>query len=84
MSRMPILSDGELRVVNVPSPDDQSTVGSYWASGYYGFLATGDVDRLAPFDGVAIAGHRLETDPDVIEEFDDAHGPVDVRQYYKQ
>jgi hypothetical protein len=84
MSEMPILTDGELVVVDVTSPFDQSTVGSYWASGYYGFLETGDVGRLAPFEGVAIAGHPLETDPDVIEEFDDAHGPVDVRQYYKQ
>jgi hypothetical protein len=81
---MPILSDGELIVVDVPNSIDQSIVGSYWASGYYGFLATGDVHRLAPFEGVTIAGYPLETDPDVIEDFDDAHGAVDVREYYKQ
>lgn len=84
MSQMPILSDGRLVVVDVRDPVDQSTVGSYWTSGYYGFLGTGDVRRLEPFEGVMIAGYPLETDPDAIEDFDDAHGSVDVREYYKQ
>jgi hypothetical protein len=33
MSQMPILSGGRLLVVEVNDPVDQSTVGSYWASG---------------------------------------------------
>jgi hypothetical protein len=84
MSQMPILSGGKLLVVDVRDPSDQSTVGSYWTSGYDGFLATGDVRRLEPFEGVVIAGYPLETDPDAIEDFDDLHGSVDVREYYKQ
>jgi hypothetical protein len=84
MSQMPILSGGKLLVVEVDNPNDASTVGLYWSSAYDGFLATGDVGRLEPFEGVVIAGYPLEIDPDAIEDFDDVHGSVDVREYYKQ
>jgi hypothetical protein len=84
VAQMPILSGGELRVVEVTDPSEQSLVGSYWSAGFDGFLETGDVGRLAPFVGVTAAGLPLETDPDVIEGFYFDHGPVDVREYYKQ
>ena len=84
MSRMPILTRGELIEVEVSDPSEQSLVGSYWASGFDGFLSTGDAARLAPFEGQTVAGHPLETDSDAIEDFYLSHGPVDVREYYKQ
>jgi hypothetical protein len=84
MAQMPILSGGELLVVEVVDPGEQSLAGSYWSAGFDGYLETGDLSRLDPFVGQAIAGFPLETDPDAIEDFYYAHGPVDVREYYKQ
>jgi hypothetical protein len=42
-------------------------VGAYW-NAVSQFLKTGDVRLLARFEGKAVAGHVLETDPDVLEE----------------
>lgn len=73
----------ELTIVEVDR-GDASYLGSYWASGYRGFLATGDSHRLAPFRGDVVGGLPLMTDPDLIEEFDEDFGQVDVREIYEQ
>lgn len=84
---MPADDDGSdwaaVAVVDVDR-SDASYLGSYWASGYRGFLATGDVRHLAPFEGDLVAGLPLMTDPGLIEEFDEEFGQVDVAQIYEQ
>lgn len=72
--------DGVIDVPIEAGSDDASTLGSYW-NAIQQFLDTGNVEVLAPFQGVfvgglrvrvlsqdvIVGGHRLETDPDWIE-----------------
>jgi len=83
MPQVPILTSGGLLVVDVTDPDEASLAGKYWSSGYEGFIETGDVGYLAPFEYETVAGYPLETDPDVIEDFYFDHGPIDVAEYYR-
>ncbi len=84
MSRWPILSRGELVEVEVTDPDEESLAGTYWNVAYDLFLSTGNAGLLVQFRGQTVVGYPLETNPDVIEGFYFSHGPVDVREYYKQ
>jgi len=53
-------------VVEMYTDEEASTLGSYWnAVGRY--RDNGDTSRLVDFEGVTIAGHRLETDTDEID-----------------
>ena len=63
--------------------DDASWAGSYWSSGYAGFLETGDVSKLDLYRGVTVGGYPLMTDPDLIEDFYSAYGHVDFQEYYQ-
>jgi hypothetical protein len=63
--------------------EEASVAGSYWSYGYAGFLATGDTDRLDLFRDQKVGGHRLMTDPDLIEDFYYAHGHIDFQEYYQ-
>jgi hypothetical protein len=68
MAEMWVLTDGELRVVEVSDAAEASLLGDYWnAVGLY--WRTGDTARLEAFTGDAVRGRFLETDPDVIDEF---------------
>lgn len=62
---------------------EASWAGSYWSGGYAGFLETGDPARLDPYRALTIGGYPLMTDPELIEEFYNAHGHVDFQEYYQ-
>ena len=56
-------------VIDAPvevGPGEASLLGSYW-NAIRQFLETGEMDLLEPFEGVVVAGHVLETEPDWIE-----------------
>ncbi len=87
LSQMPEPEDGgdwaELVTANVDDGVEASVAGSYWQSGFDGFLATGDEQALAEFQGKVVAGFPLMTDPDLVEAWYFDHGPVDVAEYYR-
>jgi len=63
------------------SEPEASVIGRYW-NAVGAFLATGDVEVLAPFVGVIVGDHILETDPDVIEAF--GGEPDDWESIYRE
>jgi hypothetical protein len=69
MSRMPLLSNGELKIIEVSSPEAKQWISNYWGIAVDHFLDTGDQSLLAPFAGRRIKGLPFETDPEAIEEF---------------
>lgn len=69
MSRMPILTGGQLVIVEVDSPETMSLIGRYWGQGIKDFIETGDEERLRTFRGYVVGDRLLETDPDAIEAF---------------
>jgi len=62
---------------------EASWAGSYWSGGYDGFPETGDSSRLDQYRDVSVGGFPLMTDPDLIEDFYDAHGHIDFQEYYQ-
>lgn len=66
---MPMFSRGELREVEVTSPEAKTTIARYWGDAVQHFLATGETDRLEPYRRRSVLGLPFETDPDVIEDF---------------
>ncbi len=66
---MPILSEGELHVVDVETDDDKRLIAEYFGSAVQHFLDTGDTSHLDPFRDRQVAGLPFETDPDVIEDW---------------
>ncbi len=70
-------------VIDVPvgaGTGDASTVGTYW-NAVQQFLASGDESALKTFDGVSVAGHRLETDASWIEYWAES-GQLDFEEIY--
>ena len=67
--------------MDLPNPDDRSTVGGHWSAvGHY--TDRGYTDRLSEYEGVAVGdGVELETDPDAIDEFWSA-GELDFLEVY--
>jgi hypothetical protein len=57
-----------------------SLVGEHWAAVKH-YLLTGDVSLLAAFDGVVVAGIALETDPEVIDEWE-RRGELEIDDIY--
>lgn len=74
----------ELYVVETRDPREASLAASYWSSGYRGFLATGDPQRLYAFDGETVAGLPLMTDPSLVEDFYFDFGHVDFAEIYQR
>jgi hypothetical protein len=72
----------DIVVVDVDD-EEASWAGSYWSSGYAGFLETGDTERLDFFRRTSVGGYPLMTNPDLIEDFYYAHGHVDFQEYYQ-
>ncbi len=62
-----IVSDGRTMQVDVRGSRQATVVSAYW-NAVSRFLETGDIRLLARFEGKTVAGHVLETDPDVLEE----------------
>ncbi len=62
-----IVSDGHTMQVDVRGSRQAAVVAAYW-NAVSRFLETGDLRLLAKFEGKTVAGHLLETDPDVLEE----------------
>ena len=67
LRQMVILSEGQAMRVDVRGSRQAAAVATYWNS-VSRFLEIGDIRLLANFEGKTIAGHVLETDPDVLEE----------------
>lgn len=82
MSRMRILTNTGVEVVDVFDRETASVIGTYW-NDITRFLGTGDVSVLDPYLGVVVDGFELETDPDLIEDFDD-EGQLDFRDIYER
>ena len=70
-------------VVVEASKDEARLAGEYWQTGYHAFLASGDVGRLDAFEGETIAGYRLMTDPDLVEDFADVNRGFDPGELYQ-
>lgn len=67
LRQMVILSEGRRVAVDVRGSRQAAAVSAHW-NAVSRFLETGDVRLLAKFEGRTVAGHVLETDPDVLEE----------------
>jgi hypothetical protein len=76
------------------SDHDASTVGAYWSAGVGPFLGSGFLPFLTEFDGETVSapdpsGRRahtsypLITDPDLIEQWADAHPGFDPGELYQ-
>jgi hypothetical protein len=79
---MRILTNTGVEVVDVFDRETASVIGTYW-NDITRFLGTGDVSVLDPYLGVVVDGFELETDPDLIEDFDD-EGQLDFRDIYER
>ena len=66
LRELPIVSGGQTMQVDVRGSRQAGVVSAYWNS-VSRFLETGDIRHLARFEGKTVAGHILETDPDVLE-----------------
>lgn len=62
-----ILTDGQVLQVAVRGSRQAAVAAAHW-NAVSRFLETGDVRQLTKFEGKTVAGHLLETDPDVLEE----------------
>jgi hypothetical protein len=79
-----VLGEDRADLIVVEADDEEASLaGRYWSSGYAAFLGDGDVNHLAPFEGLSIGGYPFITDPDLIEDFYYAHGHVDFQEYYQ-
>lgn len=79
--RMRVLSLAGVVEVDLPDPDDRSTVGGHWSAvGVY--TDRGNTNRLGEYEGVEVGDRiELETDPDVIDEWWFA-GELDFLEVY--
>jgi hypothetical protein len=73
--------DGVEHGVKVRGSRAASLVGEHWSAVGH-FLRTGDESRLIPLRGKSVAGIRLETDPDAIEEWA-RRGELDIEDVYE-
>ena len=78
--KMRILTNTGIEDATVSDRQTASMIGHYW-NDVRQFLSTGDTSVLDPYVGVVIDGFGVETDPDLIEEFDD-EGQLDFRYLY--
>jgi len=77
---MRLITTEGVKAEPVADEHERSLVGRH-ANAVGQFLATGNVDPLSLFDGVAIAGHPLLTDPDELERWA-AHGELEFEDIY--
>lgn len=80
--RMRVLVAGDRpQGLDIHSSREASIVSDYWHAVKH-FLGTGDTQRIDRFEGIQVAGRRLETDPDAIEFW--AHrGELDFEDIYE-
>jgi hypothetical protein len=79
---MRALTTAGLRDMELESYEARSAVGSHW-NAVQAFLATGDTERLRPFEAVVIRDYLLLTDPDEIERLARI-GDLDVDDIYEE
>jgi len=75
-----IVTDGQVVKVGVRGSHQAGAVSAHWQA-VTRFLETGDQNALAPFRDKSVAGHRLETDPDVLERLA-LSGPLQFEDIY--
>lgn len=84
--RVPIYSKRKRREIIVANYEQAALAGRYWDAAHR-FVASNDIDLLAPFIGQAVTdaqgrAHPLETDPNVIHRLAAAGGPA-FHEIYK-
>jgi len=62
--------------------EERSVAASHVNAATY-YRDTGDDKRLAPFQGIALGVHELETDPEMIEYLA-AQGQLDFEDFYEK
>ena len=80
--RMRILIADGVGWVTPRGEAEASDIGTYW-NAVRRYRRTGDDSGLWPYEGMQIAGHTLETDPDVIDYWA-ATGELDFEDIYEE
>jgi hypothetical protein len=77
---MRVFTEAGVDVLSVPDQSERSLVGRHW-NDIKGFLSTGNVTQLAPYEGSTVVGRRLQTSPDDIEHWA-MRGELDFEDVY--
>lgn len=78
--KMRLITTDGVKAAPVADEHERSLVGQH-ANAIGQFLATGNADPLSTFEGVAVAGHSLLTDPDALETWA-AQGELEFEDIY--
>ncbi len=78
-----VLTRSGVKALNAADLDEEerSLAGSHVNAATH-YRDTGDDSRLSDFRGVAVGGHELETDPEMIEYLA-AQGQLDFEDFYE-
>lgn len=79
---MCVFTTAGVRDLEVYDEAERADVGSHW-NAVRRYLGTGDTSDISEFSGASVAGIRLETDPDVIDDVE-AAGDLDIEHIYVQ